>query len=163
MRRAPFWLLTIVLAFFAVNGQPANQAGTLTVSGQIKAPLTLSRAELVHLPSVEVDVSFMTDRGEEHARYKGVLLAQILDRALVIDGPEKGAHLRHTILVTGRDGYMVALAMGEIDPRFEGKNVIIAYDKDGQPLPSADGLRLVVPSDHHGGRAVRDVATIKVD
>ena len=53
--------------------------------------------------------------------------------------------------------------MGEIDPRFEGKNVIVAYDKDGKPLSAAEGLRLVVPLDHHGGRAVRDIATIEVD
>ena len=167
MSRIPPWFsaIALVLVFAAPNGRAADlpALGTVVVAGEVKTPLALSAAELAALPSVEVDVSFLTDHGEEHARYKGVLLAQILERAMVVDGPEKGARLRHAIRVTGRDGYTVVLAMGEIDPKFEGKSVIIAYEKDGKPLSAADGLRLVVPLDHHGGRAVRDVAAIEVN
>ncbi|HEX4081153.1 MAG TPA: hypothetical protein VHX61_19995 [Rhizomicrobium sp.] len=47
------------------------------------------------------------------------------------------------------------------NPDFEGKNVILAYAKDGKLAP-ADGIRLIVPGDHHGGRDVRDVVTIEV-
>jgi DMSO/TMAO reductase YedYZ molybdopterin-dependent catalytic subunit len=86
----------------------------------------------------------------------------LLVDASVVDAPEKGAHLSHTILVTGSDGYAVALSMGEIDPKFEGKSVIIAYAKNGNPLGTEDGLRLIVPGDNHGGRAVRDVVRIEV-
>ena len=49
--------------------------------------------------------------------------------------------------------------MGEIDPRFEGKSVIVAYEKDGQPLAS---LRLIVPGDVRAGRAVRGLAELTV-
>ena len=49
--------------------------------------------------------------------------------------------------------------MGEIDPRFEGKSVIVAYQKDGQPVSS---LRLIVPGDSHAGRDVRDLAELTV-
>jgi hypothetical protein len=37
--------------------------------------------------------------------------------------------------------------------------VIVAYAEDGKPL---DGLRLIVPGDKHGGRAVKDVVHIEV-
>ena len=76
----------------------------------------------------------------------------------------KGNHpdLRHALFVTGSDGYVVTLGFGEIDPDFEGKQAIIAYARDGAPLPETDGLRLIVPGDKHGGRDVKDVAKIEV-
>jgi hypothetical protein len=51
----------------------------------------------------------------------------------------------------------VALALGELDPNYEGKLVILAYE-GGEPPASSTALRLVVPGDVHGGRSVRDVA-----
>jgi hypothetical protein len=91
-----------------------------------------------------------------------VLLWTLLANAVTVDGPEKGAQLRHTVLVTGSDGHAVALAIGELDPKFEGKSVIVATAKDGKPLGPADGLRLIVPGDKHGGRAVRDIVHVEV-
>jgi hypothetical protein len=58
-------------------------------------------------------------------------------------------------------GYAVALAIGELDPHYEGKSVILAY-AGGDPPATAAQLRLVVPGDVHGGRSVRDVAAIEV-
>ena len=82
--------------------------------------------------------------------------------AAIVDADPK-QHLRHAIIVTsGADQYAVALSIGEIDPKFEGKSVIIAYAKDGKPLDPEDGPRLIVPGDAHGGRAVREVAHIEV-
>lgn len=52
--------------------------------------------------------------------------------------------------------------MAELDPNFEGKQVIIAYERNGEPIPGNIGLRLVVPGDKHGGRSVRDVIRIDV-
>ena len=63
------------------------------------------------------------------------------------------------MLARGQDGYAVALAIGELDPNFEGKQVLIAYAQDDKPLP---GLRLVVPADIRGGRGVHDLAAIEV-
>ena len=74
-------------------------------------------------------------------------------------GSEPRTRLRHTIVVTGRDGYAVVLALAEIDPEFEGKQVVLAYRRDGQPMNGHE-LRLVVPGDRRGGRSVRDVVRI---
>ena len=62
-------------------------------------------------------------------------------------------------MVRGGDGYAVALAIGEIDPAFENKQVVLADAQDGQPLAAA---RLVVPGDAKAGRSVRGVAAIEV-
>jgi len=85
----------------------------------------------------------------------------LLEKAHPIDEPGKNASLKHTLLITGRDGYAVALALGEIDPHYEGKQIIIAYE-GGEPPASISSLRLVVPGDVHGGRSVRDVAKIEL-
>ena len=52
------------------------------------------------------------------------------------------------------------MALGELDPHYEGKSVILAY-AGGDP-PSFSALRLVVPGDAHGGRSVRDVSSIEL-
>jgi hypothetical protein len=108
-----------------------------------------------------IDVTFETSEGEKSGRYTGVLLWALIEKAGLVDDVGRNASLRHTLLVTGRDGYAAALAVGELDPHLEGKSVILAYD-GGEPAASRTALRLVVPGDAHGGRSVRDVATIEV-
>ena len=53
----------------------------------------------------------------------------------------------------------MALAIGELDPAFEGKQVIIATTEDGKLLPQPE---LVVPGDKKAGRRVKNVAAIEV-
>jgi hypothetical protein len=65
----------------------------------------------------------------------------LLENAGLVDDTGKNASLKHMLLIPGRDGYAVALAIGELDPHYEGKSVILAYA---------------------GGRSVRDVAAIEV-
>ena len=52
-----------------------------------------------------------------------------------------------------------AISDGEIDPKLENKQVILAYEKDGKPL---DAPRLVVPGDLHAARSVQDVVSVAV-
>ena len=110
------------------------------------------------LPATEEKVSFLTTRGSEQATYTGALLWSVLERAQMLGG-DRRARLRRTIMVTGHDGYAAVLALAEIDPEFEGKQVLLAYRRDGQ-LIAGHALRLVVPGDRHGGRSVRDVIRI---
>lgn len=167
MARSPIRAIATV-AVSILFGAPAYAQGdapapkAIALDGMVKTPLHLGEADLRALPATPVSVSFMTGHGEEQGTFTGALLLALLDKASMIDGSEKGAHLKHVVLVSGHDGYAVSLSMGEIDPKFEGKPVIIAYDKDGKPLPTGEGLRLIVPGDRHGGRAVRDVERIEV-
>ena len=77
------------------------------------------------LPAVEQQVSFLTGHGVEQATYTGTLLWLLLERAGVL-GSEPRVRLRRTLAVTGRDGYVAVLALAEIDPEFEGKQVLLA-------------------------------------
>jgi len=122
----------------------------------------VTAADLKALPAVEVSVTFQTGHGDEHGAFTGALLWTVMQEAGIAEAKGNHPELRHALFVTGSDGYLVTLGFGEIDPDFEGKQAIIAYARDGQPLEAKDGLRLIVPGDKHGGRDVRDVVRIEV-
>ena len=151
----------LALALLAAGPSDAQDAApAIMIGGQVQHPGAITLADLQKLPPVTVAIAFATDKGGESANYKGALLSTIVSNAAPIDGPGKNAGFRHTIVVTGRDGYAATLSEGEIDPKLEGKMVVLAYEKDGNPVK--EGIRLVVPGDHMGARAVRDVVKIEV-
>lgn len=152
--------ILLALALFC----PAAAADTVvaTLDGLVAHPLTLSATDLAALPPTEIESTFETGHGPQTAHYKGVSLWSLVERAgLAVEPGNKRNSLHHYLLVTGRDGYGVILSIGEIDPEFEGKLALLAYEHDGKP-EGADGLRLIVPGDKHGGRAVRDVVHVEV-
>jgi DMSO/TMAO reductase YedYZ molybdopterin-dependent catalytic subunit len=152
------------LAFGAPFDSGVAQAQDLAIDigGAVAKPLHLSLADLKAMAPVTVEASFHTGHGDEHGRYTGALLWTVLQPAGLADSAGNRPDLRHALAITGRDGYAVVLAFGEIDPDFADKRVIVAYEKDGKPTDAKDGLRLIVPGDAHGGRDVRDVVKIEV-
>jgi DMSO/TMAO reductase YedYZ molybdopterin-dependent catalytic subunit len=152
------WVLAAGLSLLPALS-PAQTAGELTLLGRIAHPRTLTLAELKALPAVSVEVVSTGAKGPQKAVYTGALLWPLIDQAAPADKPPSRAYLQHTLLARGQDGYAVALAIGEIDPGFEGKQVLVGYMQDGAPLPA---LRLVVPGDTRAGRNVRELTAIKV-
>jgi DMSO/TMAO reductase YedYZ molybdopterin-dependent catalytic subunit len=150
-----FAILALSPPALSQDVQPA-----IAIAGTVQHPETLTLSDLQKLPLTTVSVSFETDNGSESASYAGALFWTAVSAATPIDSVGKNARLRHIFLVSGRDGYAAALSEGELDPKLEGKSVILAYEKDGKPL--AYGIRLIVPGDHHAARAVRDVVRIDV-
>jgi DMSO/TMAO reductase YedYZ molybdopterin-dependent catalytic subunit len=115
-------------------------------------------ADLAALPAAGITLAI---QGHDTAsgNWKGVPLMALLEKAGTMEEKGHGAYLQHVIIARGTDGYGAAIAIGEIEPKFEGKQVIVAYQKDGVPLPS---LRLIIPGDTHAGRDVRDLAELTV-
>jgi DMSO/TMAO reductase YedYZ molybdopterin-dependent catalytic subunit len=71
--------------------------------------------------------------------------------------------MRKFIVATGADGYAVVLAWGEIDPEFAAEPVLVAFERDGQPLGEGQGMaRLVVPGDKRAGRHVNRLTHIEL-
>jgi hypothetical protein len=147
-------LLGLVLA----GGAGAADPG-IDVGGHAEHALHLTASDLKALPQASADVSFETGHGQQSGHYTGALLWDVVQKAGIADAPGAKAkhHLQHAVLVTGRDGYEVAVAIGEIDPDFENKTVLLVDDGAEQ------GIRLIVPGDKKGGRAVRDVVRIEIE
>jgi DMSO/TMAO reductase YedYZ molybdopterin-dependent catalytic subunit len=146
----------------AAAGGPST---SFSLGGLVSSPAEIVLADLQTLPQASVTTNPMaggTPMGE-HA-YSGPLLYDLIQKAgLKADPDRKNDALRKSIVVTGTDGYSVAFAWGEIDPRFAGKQILMAFQRDGQPLPEDDGFaRTIVPGDGAAGRYVSNVAKVEV-
>ncbi len=148
------------LVGFAV-AQPSGAADPLIVAGRSGKPASMAAEDVAALPAVGVTVSFETEHGKRQASFEGPLLWTLLEHARALDLGKPREQVRQFVTITGRDGYTAVLALGEMSPAFEGKQVILAERMDGQPL-APDHFRVIVPGDARGGRSVRDVARIVV-
>lgn len=145
-----------VAAILLCLAAPAVAQQMVAITGRVETPERYTAERLAAMPMVSVHG---TREGGAAAAYVGVALWPLLEAAKPLDGPERGSHLQHVLIARGADGYAVALAIGELDPGFEGKPVIIALTLDGAPLAQP---RLVVPGDKRAGRNVRDLVAIEV-
>jgi hypothetical protein len=154
-----FQILVWVLALStsAIAGEaPVQSASSLT---SIKIASKDWFQTIRGLPSVTVQIIQQTDHGKISAHFTGALLWDVIGHDSWAKGQGKNAQIRYSVIVTGKDGYAAAISEGEIDPKLEGKHVILAVSRDGVAL---DAPRLVVPGDAHAARDVRDVASIIV-
>ncbi len=145
----------------AVQAQTAAAPGAVTVAGLTGGPVPLAPATLAALPAVTLHVSFDTDHGPMSATFQGPLLWSVLVHESAVSAAHPRDAVHQALLVTGHDGYSIVLALGEIAPQFEGKQVILANSMNGRPLAPGQ-WRLVIPGEHRGGRDVRNVARIQL-
>jgi DMSO/TMAO reductase YedYZ molybdopterin-dependent catalytic subunit len=150
--------LPAIALSLAVSAAWAADPATVRIDGAVLHPQSFTVSDLKAMPPDTVEASFKTMHGDEHKRWTGILVTDLIKKAGMKNDGGKNAFLRHTLLVHGKDGYEVALSIGEIDPSAEAKRVILAY-RDEADLA---GLRLVVPGDLHGSRQVHDVVEIEV-
>ncbi len=125
-------------------------------------PLLFTPERIAALPQVTVRVTQKTGKGEESTQWSGPLLWDVLTSSGLIDAAKHGEHPKLTLHAAGRDGYTVSVAVAELSPEFENKQVIVADHLAGAALPGG-ALRLIVPGDHRAGRSVRDLVRITVD
>jgi hypothetical protein len=149
-----------MLGAFSSSAQGDTPTSITIGSGENK-PMLLTTANLAKLPEITVAISFGTDHGQFHGTFTGPLLWTVLVDSKAVDPKLPREHVGEVALITGADGYAAALALGEIAPEFENKNVILAEQMNGKPL-APNHFRLVVPGDQRGGRSVRDVVSILV-
>jgi DMSO/TMAO reductase YedYZ molybdopterin-dependent catalytic subunit len=96
--------------------------------------------------------------------YTGVELHQLLSANGVAQGKElRGKHISEYLVVSATDGYRVVFALPELDPQFAQRKIVLAWQKDGHPLPDAEGpLRIIIPDEKHPTRWIRQVRSIRV-
>ena len=140
--------------------EPAPPA-PIIVSSPSHAAVRLAVQDLAGLPAAQADVAFLTEHGEHRASFEGPLLWAVLQKVGAVDPARPREQVSRSVVITGRDGYWAVLALAEIAPEFEGKQVLLAERMDGHALGEGH-LRVVVPLDKRGGRSVRDVSQIEV-
>ena len=136
----------------------AKQKG-LTINGAVGERGPISRGELEDFDQRAVRMTYQTSGGPQKHRYTGPLLLDVLRSVEPNFSSDRHDPLRYVVLVQATDGFLAALAWGEIDPELADKRAIVALTEDGKKLTRP---RLVLPGDTHGARQVYDVATISL-
>ena len=167
------------------NKCPGGFSQSFRLGGEVKNPTTYNLQNLRNLrdalkkqnPPVvtEITVSFQTGSGPRTETYYGVPLWELINNPKAGGGLKPGnsglnpknSFLRQYVLVEATDCYGAVVAIGEIQPSFEGKKVLIAFEKKGPngkvvSLIDEGFARLVVPGDKAGGRYVTNVRNILI-
>lgn len=167
------------------NKCPGGFSQSFRLGGELKNPTTYNLQNLRNLrdtlkkqnPPVvtEVTVSFQTGSGPQTETYYGVPLWELINNPKAGGGLKPGnsglnpknSLLRQYVLVEATDCYGAVVAIGEIQPSYEGKKVLIAFEKkdsNGKVMSLIDEgfARLVVPGDKAGGRYVTNVRNILI-
>jgi DMSO/TMAO reductase YedYZ molybdopterin-dependent catalytic subunit len=162
LRQAWLAALLTVAAAGAAGAQAAPAAAaTIRLEGLVATPRTLTATELAALPHRE---QATTDKdGKKHV-YRGVALHDVLHLAGAPEGKAiHGPVLTEAVLATAADGYQVVFALPEIDADFSPQTILLADQRDGQPLPTHDGpYQLVVPLEKKPARWVRQLTGLRV-
>jgi hypothetical protein len=132
-------LLLNILALSTFSAKAANAAENqwqLSITGLVQNPLTLTFTNLTTMPTTSIDanlycVDFPSQMVTE-GMWTGVKLSYILGEAGVLPSAIK-------VAFCAADGYSTDLDLETANKQ----NVILAYQKDGEPL--YETLRLVVP------------------
>ena len=112
---------------------------TLTVSGEVESPLTLSYDELRALPATEVttDIHCVTRWSRFDAEFKGVHWRELA--ALCRPKPTARFAIAHA-----EQGFTANVPLAAL----EDEHALVAYEADGEPLTAEHGgpVRLVIPT-----------------
>jgi DMSO/TMAO reductase YedYZ molybdopterin-dependent catalytic subunit len=115
----------------------------LEIGGMVERPMTISYQELMAMPMIERDITLTCVSNEVGggyvggARWQGVRLADLLDRAGVQSGADQ-------LLSTAVDGFQIGTPMEVVR---DGRDAMIAVGMNGKPLPAIHGFpaRIVTP------------------
>ena len=150
-------------AGFAIAGSlvcTAAGAQDLALTGLNGQTATLSEAQIAAMPHTALTVSV---EGKT-TTFSGVPLSSLLALVGAPSGKAlKGPDLADVVVVSAKDGYIVALSLAETDPMVRKEAILLADRADGAALPAGQGpYRLVIEGDLRGARMARMVTGISV-
>jgi hypothetical protein len=159
-----FWSASVVVAFVLGSTSLAYAEGGsgIVVGRPGAADRMMSAAEVEAMPAVSVTLPADSGHGQGARTFAGPLLWTVLDHEGALERLDPHAQVRQVVVLAGQDGYIAVIALGEISPEFEGKQVILADRLDGKALAPGH-FRIVVPGDKRGGRGVHDLVRIELE
>lgn len=161
------WVLGLAaLPLAGTRPSVAQIADVITVTGDVRQTLTLGVVELKAFDTrARRELRERRDAGsvQRDTTVRGVALAELLLQAGLAERDR--LDWRKTVVVAvARDGYRAAFSWPELVNTEGGAQVMVAYERDGQPLPPGDGpLAVMAPADQRTGpRHVKALARLEV-
>jgi hypothetical protein len=155
--KQPIFLYAALIALALSPQLLRSQQLTIQTEGK---QTVLTKPDIESLPRTEVT----TTTSDGSKTFAGVLLRILLERAGIGLGESlRGKRLASCLLIEATDGYRVVVALPEIDPAFNDKQIFLAYSKNGKPLDEKEGpYRIITPDEKRMARWVRQVTTLKI-
>ncbi|WP_256646894.1 molybdopterin-dependent oxidoreductase [Thermomonas paludicola] len=137
------------------------------ISGAVKAPRLFDVATLKKLTArnsgpMDVVCASGATVGKV-ANFRGARLTDVLDSVgLNLDGHKDGR--RMVVVARATDGYAVTFSWNELYNTSIGRDVLVAWEKDGKPLDAREGQLLLISGQDTktGPRHVRWLSSIEV-
>jgi DMSO/TMAO reductase YedYZ molybdopterin-dependent catalytic subunit len=151
----------ILMAAFLAMPAAAQTNIVVTVRGTVEQPLSLAIADLQAMPRIKLTTR---EKDGSEATFEGVALYEVVNRAK----PKFSEHccsnaINMIVVIKAADNYQAAFSWPELDPKFDNRTVLLADQRNGQPLKPPQGpLQLIVPDDKVHARWVRQANLIEV-
>jgi len=121
-RRAYGNILGVALFCVSVTALAQAPAPSITVTGSIAKPITLTAADLAQMPRATAT----TSNGGVETKYEGVWMHEILQKAgLELGEALRGKALTTYVLAEAQDGYQVVFSIGELDPAMTDAQILV--------------------------------------
>jgi hypothetical protein len=148
------------LALILASTSAAAQAGDSLVIESPGQRVVLQPADWARLPQDTMRVQFHEQPAE---LYAGVPLPVLLQLVGVRSDSLRGKALSLRLVVEASDGYLVVLALTDLDPTLGGRRTLLANRVEGQPLPAKEApFRLLIAGDQRPSRWARNVVAVRV-
>jgi len=162
-------LLTLSLALacpapvLAHETAPVSPTRALTIGGGVERSLTLTAEDLRKRPASELAEVRVAGKSGNRSVVRGVRLRDLLKEAgIVIRDHDTVKKL--AIIASADDRYAVVFSWNELFNARAGENVLVLFERDGQPLPHAEGPLALLSADdlRTGPRHVKWLRSIEV-
>jgi hypothetical protein len=164
-RRACALLAALLLVPLACAGAaPLSQR--LRIDGAVQHPMDLDVEQLRARPEAEIASLSLTrqvEGKEQTSTVRGVRLTALLQEAELAT-TDRHDWKKAIVLAEGTDGYRVVFSWPELFNTEAGAQVLVIFERDGQPLGEREGRIAIVPGLDHppGPRSVHWLSHLQV-
>lgn len=163
----PSFLLVLSLA--CASSAPAHAVPTtpaapaLTIGGGVERSLTLSVEDLRRRPAAELAEVRVAGKFGGSSVVRGVRLRDLLKEAGIVTR-DNNTVKKLAIIASADDKYTVVFSWNELFNASAGENVLVLFERDGKPLPHAEGPLALLSADdlRTGPRHVKWLRAIEV-